>query len=154
MTLKITDKSIDLSNLNFRDYSEEETRGFRRVRSEYSRLFQPVLQALADDPSILPSVEIPYDELLKTIDNILELEEAEAWLATKLEHISETRRAQNSDIKPHLDQIITLARATKKLNPKVAGLFAQLIDFLAEPSKKGAATTRSKKKSSSSKKEE
>ncbi|MCK6513073.1 hypothetical protein L6R29_24345 [Myxococcota bacterium] len=146
MTLKMTEQTIDLSDLEYRDYSEEETKGFRRVRSNFSRLLQPVLQKLEADASLLPSVEVSYTELAKKAQHVVDLENAEAWLTEKLEHISETRRAINSELKPHLDRVTDLARASAKVNPKVADLFAEFFDYLAEPTQKAAATLANNKK--------
>lgn len=146
MTLKTTPTSIDVGGLTIRDYTEEEVKAFRRVRSEYSSLFHPILQALVAQPSLLQSGTLSYPDLLARLENILTLEEAEAWLSKMLERVSETRRAELSELKPDLDKITALGRAASSLEPKVGSLFAELFDFIAEPSKKGVSSQRSKKK--------
>lgn len=144
MTLKTTDHSIDLSGLSIRDYNEEEVKGFRRVRGEYSNLFHPILQALSEKPQRLSLPGIDYKELLQQVEQILELEAAEAWLSKKQEMVSETRRATLSAIKPNLDKLTNVARTISASDNQLGDLFAKLFDYLGEPQKKATATRKKK----------
>jgi len=146
MAIKVTEQSIDLTGLSIRDYNEEEVRGFRRVRGEYSGLFQPILQSLCKDPQRLNLPGVDYKELLQKVEEVLELEIAEAWLAQKQEMVSETRRAILSAIKPNLDKLTEVARTVSPSDEKLSDIFAKLFDYLGEPQKKATATR--KKKSS------
>lgn len=144
MGLKSTEHTIDLSNLEYRDYSDEEVKGFRRVRSKYSQLMHPILKGLEQEPTRLVIKNIDYKKLRESVGAILDLEEAELWLTERLEMISETRRAKLSELKPTLEQITSVAESLKNNDPQLASMFAKLFDYLSEPGDKAAKTKREK----------
>ena len=147
MSVQITNDSIHLGDLEFRDYSEQEKQSFLKVRAGYASQVMPILQALASDTSLLGKTNLDYQQLCNLAEEIVELQEAAQWLSTKLEQIEETTRSKLTQLKPEMDKAVEVARPLSKVNGEVANLFASLFDFIAEPRKKGESTKRKNQKS-------
>lgn len=146
MSVSTTEHSIDLSSIEYRDYSEQEKQNFIKTRVGYAEQLLPVITALSRDKSALGKTNIDYSQLEAHVKDIVELQKASQWLSKRLEQVEETARHKLSIVKPESDKIVEIARALSKVNPEVANLFAGLFDFIAEPSKKGQTTQRKKGK--------
>ena len=131
----IQDHSIDLSCIEYRNFSDEEKAEFKRVNEGFESQAEPVLTAMVQNPELL---RLPYVDFQETHDILMqanELKLIEEWLSKKL-----------SQVKGIVDQMVAQARPISQADAEVADIYADLFDFLSAPAKK-AANTRKKSKS-------
>ncbi len=144
----IKENSIDLSALEFRNYSETEKAEFKKCQDGFEQQVETVLQSMAESPDLLRLPDVDFSEVLDILHEANELKKAEQWLSKKYAQINETRRHKLSLVKAIIDQMVKQARPISEVDPKVADIFADLFDFLSAPAKK-AASTRKKNSTSS-----
>ena len=137
--------SINLSSLQFRNFSEDEKAGFKKCNDGFEEQAEDVLKAMSEEPELLRLPDVDFAQVLDMLYQANELKRAEEWLSKKLTQINETRRHKLSEVKTVVDQMVKQARPISEVDPKVADIFADLFDFLSAPAKKAAST---KKKNS------
>ncbi len=146
MTEHIKDNSIDLSNIELRNFSEAEKASFKKINDGFEKHAEVVLQAMVKDSNLLRMPNVDFSQILQFLNEANELEVIEEWLSEKLSRVRETKRHKLSEVKTVIEQMVKQARPISESDTEVANTFADLFDFLSAPAKKAAAT---RKKNSS-----
>jgi hypothetical protein len=140
LTIKQTSTSIDLTNCNYRDYSDEEKEQFKPVRRDFAEQAEPLLKALKNDKTILSVKGKDFSQLHKLSVETNEIIKAIEWIDRHREMLDETRRANLTTLNEELKPVVEIARATSKVDSKVGDTFAAFFDWLDEPAKQRKST--------------
>jgi hypothetical protein len=134
LTIKQTSTSIDLTNCNYRDYSDAEKEQFKPVRRDFAEQVEPLLKGLKDDKTILLVKGKDFSQLHKLSVETNEIIKAIEWIDRHREMLDETRRANLTTLNEELKSVVEIARATSKVDSKVGDTFAAFFDWLDAPS--------------------
>ena len=147
----IQDNSIDLSNVQLLDLSEENSTRLRKQREGFESAAKPAIDSAITNPSAL-GLSKKLSQSLPTAQQ--ELQEAETllqyeqWLEKKLELVRETRLFRLASVRKVTNQLVRRARTLQEESPEEATPYAELIDHYARPAKKASSTRKKNKKAS------